>query len=89
MLTTITKRPDQFSETAIDEEIVVMSLESGDFFSLSGTGRRIWLLLDSHSNRAELLAELAGSYGQDESAIAGELDDFIAALSQAGLVDCT
>ena len=89
MITTITKRPDQFSETAIDEEIVVMSLDSGDFFSLSGSGRTIWLLLDSHPRRVELLAELARSYDQDESAIAGEFDLFIASLNQAGLVACT
>ena len=89
MTTTITKRPDQFSETAIDDEIVVMSLDSGDFFSLSGTGRTIWQLLDSHSNRAALLTELACSYGQEERAIAEELDLFIASLAQAGLVACT
>ena len=89
MTITITKCPDQFSETAIDEEIVVMSLESGDFFSLSGTGRTIWQLLDNHSKRVELLAELARSYGLDESAIAAEFDLFIASLSQAGLVACT
>ena len=89
MITTITKRPDQFSETAIDEETVVMSLDSGDFFSLSGTGRTIWLLLDNHPRRAELLAELVRSYDQDESAIVAEFDLFIASLSQAGLVACT
>ena len=89
MITTITKRPDQFSETAIDEETVVMSLDSGDFFSLSGTGRTIWQLLDSHPKRAELLAELVRSYDQDESAIVAEFDLFIASLSQAGLVACT
>ena len=88
MITTITKRPDQFSQSAIDDEIVVMSLATGTFFSLSGTGRTIWELLDDHSDRAELLAALAQAYGRDEAAIAGELDEFIASLNAAGLVDC-
>lgn len=88
MTTTITKRPDQFSESAIDDEIVVMSLDSGTFFSLSGTGRTIWELLDHHSERTALLSELARVYKQDEPAIAAELDEFVAALEQAGLIAC-
>lgn len=89
MTNTITKRPDQFSQSAIDDEIVVMSLDSGTFFSLSGTGRTIWELLDRHSQRSELLALLARDYGSEETAIAAELDEFVAALEQAGLVACS
>ena len=89
MTGSVTKRPDQFSETAIDDEIVVMSLASGTFFSLAGTGRSIWQLLDRQSDRAVLLAELARDYGCDESVIAAEFDEFVASLEQAGLVACS
>jgi hypothetical protein len=86
---TLTKAKGQFSESAIDDEIVVMSLDSGTFFSLSETGRSIWELLDRHSDRAELLTALAQTYGQDETAIAAELDEFLASLGAAGLLVCT
>jgi hypothetical protein len=86
---TLTKAKGQFSESAIDDEIVVMSLDSGTFFSLSETGRSIWELLDRHSDRAELLTALALTYGQDETAIAAELDEFLASLGAAGLLVCT
>lgn len=85
---TLTKAKGQFSETTIDEEIVVMSLDTGTFFSLSGTGRTIWELLDRHADRAGLLTALAQTYGTDETAIAAELDEFLASLSAAGLVVC-
>lgn len=88
MTSTITKRKEQYSETAIDDEIVVMSLDSGTFFSLTGTGRAIWELLEAQNERARLLAALAEAYAVDEAAIAGEFDAFIASLSEAGLVDC-
>lgn len=88
MISTIIKRPDQFSQSTIDDEIVVMSLATGTFFSLSGTGRTIWELLDDHSDRARLLTALAQTYAQDEAAIAVELDEFVASLSAAGLVAC-
>ena len=89
MTMTITKRPDQFSQSAIDDEIVVMALDSGTFYSLTGTGRTIWELLDRHAQRSALLAELARDYGREETAIAAELDEFVAALEQAGLVACS
>ena len=88
MTTTIIKRPDQFSQSEIDDEIVVMNLDTGTFFSMSGTGRAIWELLDDHSDRSRLLTALAQYYAQDEAAIAVELDEFVASLSAAGLVAC-
>lgn len=85
---TLTKAKGQFSETAIDDEIVVMSLDTGAFFSLSGTGRTIWELLDRHADRAGLLTALAQTYGMDKATIAAELDEFLASLSAARLVVC-
>lgn len=86
MMGLLTKAQDRFSETAIDDEIVVMSLDSGDFFSLSGTARAIWLLIDGTRDRAALLAGLANQFGVGPEAIAGEVDDFLAQLVQANLV---
>lgn len=82
----LTKRTDQFSETAIDDEIVVMSLDSGDLFSLTGTARTIWQLIDGARDRSALLAALARTYDCDETEIAGDLDAFVGQLSQAGLI---
>ena len=82
----LTKAQDRFSETAIDDEIVVMSLDSGDFFSLSGTARAIWLLIDGSRDRAALLAALANQFGVAPDAIAGEVDHFLAQLVHANLV---
>lgn len=82
----LTKSQDRFSETAIDDEIVVMSLDSGDFFSLSGTARAIWLLIDGSHNRAALLAALAQQFGVAPDTIAAEVDGFLAQLVDANLV---
>jgi hypothetical protein len=82
----LTKRTGQFSETAIDDEVVVMSLDSGDFFSLTGTARTIWQLIDGTRDRSALLVALASHYDCEEAQIAGDLDGFVAQLSQAGLI---
>ena len=87
MSTKLAKATGRFSETAIDDEVVVMSLDSGDFFSLTGTARAIWLLLDGTRGRAALLSELAAQFDLEESALAGDLDAFLAQLEAAGLLD--
>ena len=82
----LTKQTERFSETTIDEEIVVMSLESGDFFSLTGTAKAIWLLIDGTRDRAALLAELALQHGCREAEIAADVEAFLDQLTRAGLL---
>lgn len=82
----LTKQSDHFSETAIDDEIVIMSLESGDFFSLTGTARSIWQLIDGTRDRAALLADLALQHDCSEAEIMADVEAFLDQLNQAGLL---
>lgn len=86
MTSAIAKQEDRFSETAIDDEIVVMSLDSGDFYSLVGTARDVWRLIDGARGADAIVAELASEYGVAPSAIADEVEAFLADLRGAGLV---
>lgn len=88
-MTGLAKAEGQFTETAIDDEIVVMSLQSGDFFSLTGTGRAIWLALDQHHDRAGLIAAMATEFGSEPSEIAPDIEAFLAQLDAAGLLITT
>lgn len=82
----LVKAEGAFSQTIIDDEIVVMSLESGDFFSLTGTARAIWERLDAKPTRAALLAGLAEEFDADEVTIASECDRFLDQLRAARLL---
>jgi hypothetical protein len=85
-MSVLTKRPDRFTETEVDDEIVVMRLDSGEFFSLSGTAAATWRLIDGTRARDEILDALAAAYGTDESAIVADVDDFLAQLKEQGLI---
>ena len=76
----LTKDPSAFAETRIDDEIVVMSLSSGDFFSLQGSAAAIWELIDGSRDRAAVLATLARDYDAPEAVLAAEFDAFLAEL---------
>lgn len=83
---TLAKATGRFTETTIDDEVVVMSLASGDFFSLTGSARAIWDMLDAHHDRAGLIGALAKEYGAEPAAIAADVDDFLANLARSGLL---
>lgn len=83
----IIKATANFSETRIDDEIVVMHLARGEFFSLTGTGLALWLLIDGTRSRDTLLAQAAAQYGVLPAKIAADVDAFLAKIGAAGLLD--
>lgn len=86
MSAVLRKIPDRFSETRIDAEIVVMQLDTGVFFSLTGTAAAIWELIDGTRDRAALLIALATRFDCNATEIVPEVDAFLVQLAEAGLV---
>ena len=94
-MTAIVKDPARFVETVIDDEIVVMQLDSGDFFSLHGTARAIWEAIDEAGDEAgdgardeaDVCAALATAFPDahpDE--LAADVAAFVTRLRAAGLL---
>ena len=81
----IAKLTERFTETEIDDEIVVMQLDTGDFFSLTGTGTAIWRLIDSTRDRQALIAALCAEFGS-AAEVTADVDEFLAKLRGAGLI---
>ena len=82
----LTKNPAAFAETRIDDEIVIMNLASGDFFSLEGSAAAIWNLLDGSRDRAAVLAALSSEYAAEPTGLARDLDSFLDELRADGLI---
>lgn len=85
-MSAITKLTSNFSETTIDEEIVVMRLDTGEFLSITGTGTAIWERVDGSRNREELISDLAAEFDAPQGQIAADVDEFLGKLRDAGLV---
>jgi hypothetical protein len=85
-MTVLTKLTAKFSEAQIDDEIVVMLLDTGEFLSLSGTASAIWLLIDGSRDRDALVARLASEYDVPEGEIGADVDEFLGSLREAGLL---
>ncbi|MFM5884498.1 MAG: PqqD family protein [Novosphingobium sp.] len=82
-----TKRRGAFSETAVDDEIVLLNLDDGTFFSLTGTGAQIWPLIDGTRSRDALVAALAAAHDAAPAVVAADLDAFLVQLADAGFIE--
>ena len=85
-MSAITKIGGQFTEADIDHEIVIMRLDNGEFFSLSGTGAAIWRLIDGNRDRHALAAAAASEFDADKGEILADVDEFLLRLKETGLL---
>lgn len=83
----ITKLHNRFTEAAIDDEIVIMRVDTGDFYSLTGTAAATWRLIDGQRSRAALVAALATEFAGTEEDIASDVDEFLQNLRELELID--
>lgn len=83
----LTKRPACFTEASLDDETVLMRLDTGEFYSLSATATAIWKKIDGTRDRDALLADLADEFGAPEGTLQGDVDVFLAEMTALGFVD--
>ena len=86
-MTALIKRADRFTETAIDDEIVIMRLDNGEFSALSQTAAAIWRLIDGTRNRESLLTALDENFDAGERNMSADVDEFLTQMRAAGLLD--
>ena len=80
------KLKDNFVATQVDDEILIVDLDGGELFSLSGTGRAVWEAIDGKRDADAITALLAARYDADETVIAGDVRALIASLREAALI---
>lgn len=89
MTSTLAKQVGKFTETEIDDEIVVMHLDTGDFFSITGAGVAMWRLIDGSLDQAALISELSRLFDAPSDEIAAGVNEFLTELRDAGLLATT
>jgi len=82
----LVKQSDRFTETAIDDEIVIMRLDTGEFFAISGTAAATWRLIDGTRDGAALISSLKADFSGDGQEIRQDVENFLAQLKKAGLI---
>jgi hypothetical protein len=70
----------------VDGELVLLNIESGEYFGLNRTGSRVWELLGEVPDLDRVHEELALRYRVDRQLLREDLNDLVAELERAGLI---
>lgn len=79
-------KSDNFVESNVDDEVIVMHLDEGNFSSLKSTGLRIWSMLDEPTSVAKICETLLGEFDVSESDCQEQTIAFLQGVSERGLI---
>jgi hypothetical protein len=80
------RNPDLLS-VEMDGDLVMMSIESGDYFGVSGIGPRIWELIETPRSFGELVDTICAEYEVDAETASADLRIFLDQLSENGMIE--
>jgi len=81
--------PDGILFHTLEDELVLLNLNTGVYFGLNRVGTRIWRLLNEHpsSSLQQILSILVNEYAVTESRCAEELLSLVASLQEKRLLE--
>jgi hypothetical protein len=70
----------------IDGEVIALEARGSTYVAANGSGTVLWRALKDGATRDALADELVRAYGIDRDRAAGDVDAFVAALTEHGLL---
>jgi hypothetical protein len=83
---TIISRSPAVLTAEIDGEVVMMSIEQGQYFGLDDIGSDIWKRLDPPCAFADLIDRLAADYDADRTSIAADVRALLETMAERDVV---
>ena len=72
--------------SAIDDEVMLLDVSSGEFYSLNETAAAVWQGLQRGDSAARIAESLVGTYGVDPAIAQHDVEELIAELRNMGLL---
>jgi uncharacterized NAD(P)/FAD-binding protein YdhS len=70
----------------LDDEAVLLNIDTGVYFGLDAIGHQIWQLLERSTDRDSVVQHLLAEYDVEPGRLAADVANFFDALTQKGLV---
>jgi hypothetical protein len=70
----------------LDDEVVLLNVETGTYFGLDAIGSRIWRLLAQGAAEGDILERLLAEYDVEPAQLRSDLSGFLGVLTAKGLV---
>ena len=78
--------PENVISEAFEDEVVLLNLNTGFYFSLTGTGAKIWELLGRSEDLTAIRAAILADYAVEPDSLDEDLRQLVAQLTEHGLV---
>jgi len=82
---TIDRKPEQVS-TDLGGEVVILDLQSDEYFSLDGVGTRIWEMIETPTTVRAILAAILGAYDVESATAERDLLSVLGEMAKEGLI---
>ncbi len=86
-LDTILSIPPQVMSRLVDDDTVLLDLESGMYFGLDGVGKRIWDSVAEGCSIGEIAAIITAEYEVEEARAQADVIEFTGDLVTRGLLE--
>ena len=80
------KAPDNYSWRDVNNELVVLNLQSGEYFTFNNVGRLIWLSVNDGKTVDEIIRSVVEQYATTEEKAVADVKAFISNLLSEGLL---
>ena len=85
-LNTLVSRADGFSTAAVNDELMMLNVERGSYFSLDPIATDIWNLLEKPARVSELIAKLQKIYSVTPEQCQADVIEFLEKLNSYGMI---
>ncbi len=72
--------------TDMDGDTVMMSIERGEYYGVSGVGTRIWELLEKPTKLSQVITTICDEFEVDEATCQADAERFIRELIDNGMI---
>lgn len=84
--TTVVVQSDNFIESNVDDEAILMHLDEGNFSSVRSTGLSIWKIIEKPKAVSQICEILRGEFDVDEAQCREQTIEFLRDLGERGLI---
>lgn len=70
----------------VNDEIVILNLKSGEYFTLNGVGQVIWTAIADEKNVEEIKMKIIDEYDVSKEKATGDIIQFITGMIEEGLL---
>ena len=70
----------------LDDELVMMSIENGEYYGLDNIGAQIWEIIQQPTNFSEIVLKLMRKYDVSEETCIADIQEFLSELLGKNLI---